>query len=113
MYRDASSTAQTAVTYRSCSKLLFSASSSYELAVLENVTALGQKDRNKEGNTLDGTSDSDYIINDFKIHGWSCIAVDVDAKDFGSPATRLRTIFIAMKGIDKHVGERMTVDIVL
>ena len=112
MYRDATSTAQTAVTYRSCSKLLFSPNSAYELAVLENVTALGQKDRSKEGSAVDGTSDSEYIINDFKIHGWSCVAVDLDAKEYGSAATRLRTLFIAMKGTEKHVAEKMAVDIV-
>ena len=108
-YRDPNSSAQTAVTYRSCAKILFSPNASYEIAVLENITALGQKDRNKDGG-VDGCSDTEYIIDDFKIHGWSAIASDLDAKDFGSPAVRLRTLFIGMKGVGKHVVDQLELD---
>ena len=109
IYRDASSTAQTAVTYRSCAKILFSANANYEIALLENITALGQKDRGKDGG-VDGLSDTEYIVNDFKVHGWMANAVDIDAKEYGSPAVRLRTLFIAMKGTGKHVVEKMALD---
>ena len=105
MYRDPHSTAQTAVAYRSCAKILFSASSNYEMCVLENITALGQKDQG-------GISDTEYIVNDFKVHGWTAVAEDMDARDYGSPSVRLRTIFIALKGTSKSVVEKIALEIV-
>ena len=100
--RDANSSAQTAITYRSCARVLFNAKSNYEIAILENVTALNQKPSEAS------LSDTEFIVDDFKMHNWSCIAADINAKDYGSAANRVRTIFIAMKGSQKQTGKCLT-----
>ena len=101
--RDPDSVAATAVTYRACSKLLFSDGNNYTWAVLENVSGLGQKD----GGNSNAMSDAEFIIADFQVHSWSCMEADVEAAEYGSAALRNRKLFIALKGTGKDVAARM------
>ena len=94
------------MTYRACSKLLFDSQSAYEIAVLENVCSLHQKSDAMQ------QSDVEFIEQEFRMHGWSVITVDLEARDFGSAANRARTIFIGMRGNNKFVKDSMSQDCV-
>ena len=91
MNRDADSNAATATTYRACSKIIFRENAQFQFAVLENVLGLQQKPDGE-------VSDADWIVKDFELKGWSAAHVQLEAADYGSPTTRARIIFIALKG---------------
>ena len=101
MHRNSDSHTSTAVTYRACSKIIFREGSTLQWAILENVTALGQK-------PLDGQSDSEFILTDFALHGWNCLQLDVEASLYGSMSNRLRTFYIALKGTGRDTSRRLT-----
>ena len=65
--------------------------------LLENLSALGQKDKS----TDDCQSDTEYIVDQLKSKGFCAWACASNANEFGSPVPRLRTYWLACHLEDK------------
>ena len=65
--------------------------------LLENLSALGQKDKS----TDDSQSDTEYIVDQLKSKGFCAWACTSNANEFGSPVPRLRTYWLACRLEDK------------
>ena len=65
--------------------------------LLENLSALGQKDKS----TDDSQSDAEYIVDQLKSKGFCAWACPSNANEFGSLVPRLRTYWLACHLEDK------------
>ena len=65
--------------------------------LLENLSALGQKDKSTDGSQ----SDTEYIVDQLKSKGFCAWACTSNANEFGSPVPRIRTYWLACRLEDK------------